>query len=215
MRAAPKDNEGVRPTHRGTSASFSVLFAEDLGGGRHGPPPGKDALALDPLALARALSTSPAWKEMPEVALIVRPEPQPVLGVVGRLDAAAEARLEALGPQLAEGLASLRYVSYAQAEEDCERLAARLVKRLGREGVRRSCFTGIPRGGFIVLGMLAYALDLERAQLEPPDSPDRPLVVVDDCAFSGVRFGQFLARCESRRVVFAHLYSHPDLRTEI
>ena len=38
---------------------------------------------------------------------------------------------------------------------------------------------------------------------------------MDDCAFSGVRFGEFLARCESRSVVFAHLYSHPDLRTTI
>ena len=152
---------------------------------------------------------------MPGATLVVRPAPRPALGVVGHFDAAAEARLARLGPQLADALGHLRYVSYRQAEEDCELLAARLVKRFRREELRRFCFTAIPRGGFIVLGMLAYVLGLEHTQLEPPYPPDTPLVVVDDCALSGYRFGRFMSRQESRRIVFAHLYSHPDLRGTI
>lgn len=167
------------------------------------------------LSLARALAASPAWKEMPGATLVVRALPRPVMGVMGRFDAASGARLAALGPQLGSGIAHLRYVSYSQAEEDCARLADLLTQRFGRDELRRFRFAAIPRGGLIVLGMLSYALGLEHAQLESPYPPDVPLVVVDDCALSGYRFGGFLSRCESRRVIFAHLYSHPDLRAAV
>ena len=77
-------------------------------------------LGLDLAALARSLASSPAWKDMPGATLLVRSAPLPVLGVVGHFDAAAEARLERLGPQLAGAIEHLSYVSYSQAEEDCE-----------------------------------------------------------------------------------------------
>ncbi|MEW6636304.1 MAG: PqqD family protein [Actinomycetota bacterium] len=165
--------------------------------------------------LANALAASPLWAEMPRAALVVRPEPEPLLGVVGRFDAAGRARLEGLRWHLENVLPRLRYVGYEQAEEDCELLARRLEERFGREELRSFRFTAIPRGGFIVLGMLAYVLGLPQMQLEPPHPPDRPLVVVDDCALSGVRFGRYLERLENRRVVFAHLYSPPELRRAI
>jgi hypothetical protein len=63
--------------------------------------------------------------------------------------------------------------------------------------------------------MLAYALGLEQARLSARPEPDVPLVVIDDCALSGCRFGRFLERCESRQVIFATLYSHPALRAAI
>lgn len=166
-------------------------------------------------ALADALSASPLWAEMPRATLVVRPGPDPLLGVVGYFDAAGRARLEALRWQLDHILPRLRYISYAQAQKDCERLAAQLVQRFGRDELRRFKFVAIPRGGFIVLGMLAYTLGLGRSQLEPPHDDGAPLVVVDDCALSGVRFGEFLNRLESSRVVFAHLYSSPELREAI
>lgn len=165
--------------------------------------------------LADALSSSPLWAEMPHATLVVRAEPSPLLGVVGYFDAAGEARLEGLRWQLEHVLPRLRYVGYAQAEEDCERLAARLVERFGHDELRGFRFVAIPRGGFIVLGMLAYVLGLRRSQLEPPHPADAPLVVVDDCALSGVRFGQFLERFDNPRVIFAHLYSPPELREAI
>jgi hypothetical protein len=40
----------------------------------------------------------------------------------------------------------------------------------------------------------------------------QPLIIVDDCALSGARFTRFLVRTNNSPVVFAHLYSHPDLR---
>jgi hypothetical protein len=41
------------------------------------------------------------------------------------------------------------------------------------------------------------------------------LVIVDDCTLSGVRFGQFIKHYHKRPIVFAHLYSHPELRKAI
>lgn len=167
------------------------------------------------LALADALSTSPLGAGMRQAALVVRPAPNPLLGAVGYFDAANRARLEGLRWQIEHVLPDLRYVGYAQAEEDCERLAALLVERFGRDELQNFRFTAMPRGGLIVLGMLSYILGLRRSQLELPHPPDIPLVLVDDCALSGVRFGHFMKRCGSRRVVFAHLYSPPDLRDTI
>lgn len=166
-------------------------------------------------ALASALSNSPLWAESPSAALVVRPEPEPMLGVVGYFDAVERARLEGLRWQLENSLPRLRYVGYEQAEEDCELLAERLVERFGCEELRSFRFTAIPRGGFIVLGMLSYILGLRQSQLEIPHPPDAPLVIVDDCALSGVRFGRFIQGLESQRVTFAHLYSPSGLRHAI
>lgn len=166
-------------------------------------------------ALARAIANSPLWAEMPKATLVARLAPQPVLAVLGCFDVPGEARLAAWGRELNRACTHLRYVSYAQAELDCQRLAVQLIERFGPEKLSRFSFTAIPRGGLIVLGMLAYMLGLEQTQLEPPHSPKVPLVVVDDCALSGNRFGRFLECCESNQVVFAHLYSHPDLRVAI
>lgn len=173
------------------------------------------AEAPDAEALAGALAASPAWTSMPEAVLIARRGPQPAVAVLGRFDDADEERLKALRGSLSASLERLRYVSYAQAERACETLAERLLERFGRDELRRFHFVGLPRGGLLVLGMLSYALGLEHAQLEPPHPPDTPLVVVDDCALTGSRFGRFLESCERRHVVFAPLYAHPDLRAAI
>lgn len=163
----------------------------------------------------RALSFSPLWTEMPRASIVVRQGSDPLLGIIGYFDAADEARLEALQWQLHHLLPRLRYIGYARAEEDCERLAERLVERFGREELRDFRFAAMPRGGFVVLGMLAYVLGLQRSQLDPPHPTDAPLVVVDDCTISGVRFGQFLERIENPSIVFAHLYSPPESREAI
>lgn len=167
------------------------------------------------ISLARALAVSPLWREISDACIVARPRLQPVLGVLGRFDAAGESRLAALGQGLNDVMTRLRHVDYTQAEQDCEQLAAQLVERFGRNELGHFRFTTIPRGGLLVLGMLAYYLGLERRQLESPHPPDVTLVVVDDCALTGARFGRFLERRESRQVVFAHLYSHPDLRAAI
>jgi hypothetical protein len=112
-------------------------------------------------------------------------------------------------------LGRLRYLGYRQAEEAVAELADRLRSRLGAQEVRSLSYVAIPRGGLIVLGMLASMLDVPRAQLSAQAVSNGPLVVVDDCAQSGTRFGTFLAGRPEPQVVFAHLFSHPDLRAAI
>ncbi len=166
------------------------------------------------LALAQALAASPLWMKMRKGIIVVRSSPSPTLGVIGYFDEEAMDRVKALSWQLSYALGHLRYVSYKRAEQLCAELAAKLKQRLG-DGLNDSCFVGIPRGGLIVLGMLAYELGLKHRQLIPPFPPEATLVVVDDCSLSGARFRSFLERCRSRRVLFAHLYSHPSLRAAV
>jgi len=108
------------------------------------------------------------------------------------------------------------YVDYEQAQADCVQLAAQLAAAYGCGELREFAFAAIPRGGLIVLGMLAYTLGLAAGQvaLRPGDA-GRPLCIVDDCALTGLRFAEFLATVGNERVVFAHLYSHPALRRGI
>ena len=178
---------------------------------------GSDGRARRVEALARALASSPVWREMDEGILVVRTTPPAGLAFLGNFSDAEVERLRWLPAQLEDQLPFFRYVTWRQVEADVEALAERLRARWSVEEIRRMHFVGIPRGGVIVLGMLAYALDLPPECLMPEADSGRPLVVVDDCALSGRRFWQFLRARASRadEVVFAHLYSAPDLRQAV
>ncbi len=165
--------------------------------------------------LARAIASSHAWSEGADLNLVVRPGQQPELVLVGEVDEVLESRLEVQVRGLNHACRNLRYVTYDRAQQDCQILARRLVERFSEAELRGFRFASIPRGGSIVLGLLAYVLNLKRAQLERPHPVDIPLVVVDDCSLTGARFSQFINTCENQLVVFAPLYSHPDLRTTI
>lgn len=165
-------------------------------------------------ALARAVAASPGWPEGCGAVLMAHPGPPSKLVVLGRFDEAGEAWLRCQSRALHGACSRLRYVGYPQAERDCEALADRVRKHLGPE-LTRAKLAAIPRGGYVVLGLLAALLHLDREQTVPPYPEDRPLVVVDDCALSGARFSQVLHGCGGSRVVFAPLYSPPDLRTAI
>jgi hypothetical protein len=202
-----------------TDASYSpqlLLLAEDVslperGLDRSAPLGAERGLLL----VARALTRSPQWESMPDAAVVVRPSPVPLLGVVGRFDDAARGRLALLSAQLTQKLPRIRYVDYERAERDCAVLAERLVETFGREEVERFSYLPIPRGGLIVLGMLAYVLGLKSHQLTGSTKSGVPVVIVDDCSLTGHRFGCVLREVESDRVVFASLYSPPPLRTAI
>lgn len=114
-------------------------------------------------------------------------------------------------PPIAEGV---RRVDCLKAEAATKQLAARLVEVLGSSALGRLAYAAIPRGGLIVLGMLSYVLDIEPTALLAQWS-DATLVVVDDAAYSGARFAEFLRTVDNKEVIFAHLYSHPDLRVAI
>jgi hypothetical protein len=129
----------------------------------------------------------------------------------GEPDDATRERLGQLASQLARVAHAARYVSYTEAERLTEVLAARLIDRYGRDELTKLEYRAIPRGGAIVLGMLAYALDLPADALHvrhdrAAAGQERPLVVVDDCVLSGMRLKQHLAFPGDRRVILAALF---------
>jgi hypothetical protein len=169
------------------------------------------------VALARAVAASPGWPDGSDAVLMAHTGPQPRLIALGRFDRAGEDWLRCQAHALHHACGHLRYVGYPQVERDCERLADMLREELGKD-LTQAKFLAIPRGGFVVLSLLATLLDLDPEQMAPscPPCPEnRPLVVVDDCALSGVRFSQFLRGQDSSRIVFAPLCSPPELRSAI
>jgi len=147
--------------------------------------------------------------------LTVRLTSPSAIAVLGHLQKEDRGRFEALSAQLQLAVRRFRYVDYAQAEKDSEAIARKLRQRLGTDFLSEAQFVGIPRGGLIVLGMLSYTLDLAHPQLEKSALADGPVVVVDDCALTGLRFRKFLRQWPNREIVFAPLYAHPELCTAI
>lgn len=141
--------------------------------------------------------------------------PESTANPPGFLPPGVRPRLGHLAAMLRRARATLRYVDYAAAEQGCEQLAHDLLGVYSRQDLAGFGFLAIPRGGIIVLGMLSYFLDLRPSQFPPRLDASAPLVIVDDCSLSGYRFAQFLGQTPSPHVVFAHLYSHPDLRQAI
>ncbi|MCL4394697.1 MAG: PqqD family protein [Chloroflexi bacterium] len=124
-------------------------------------------------------------------------------------------RLDALAVLLRHIQNFTRYIDYQEVERACERLAVNLLDAYDRDDLDSFQFVPIPRGGLIVVGMLAYVLDLRPEQIQAGVDTPSALVIVDDCALSGARFAQTLDTVNSDHIVFAHLYSHPDLRRNI
>lgn len=169
-------------------------------------------------ALVQGIQANRLWHELGAARLVGRVRPAPMLVVFGCFSPAQRLQLQDLAAQLDELLTAHRYVDYHDAERAAERLADALGRRFGSDALSRFRFTAIPRGGWIVLGMLSYLLDLRPDQLVAPGGPsqgrcadDERLVVVDDCALSGLRFQQFLKQCDAARVIFCPLYANPEL----
>jgi hypothetical protein len=173
-----------------------------------------DTPARRAMSLADALLTTPgAGRLLTAAQLVVRTEPAPVIAVVGRFDPAASAMLDALGWQVTDALSRLLPVPYPQVETTCRALADGLRERLGEDALSRCRLLGVPRGGLIVAGMLAYCLGLPAARVGWDDAgPDDVLVLVDDCMLSGARTRRWLRAHPGPPVVLAHLHSHPDAR---
>jgi hypothetical protein len=135
------------------------------------------------------------------------------IALLGYFDAADEARLSALAAQLDSHRQESRFVDYDDAEDLAFKLAASLTETLGPEVLKAARVEAIPRGGLVVLGMLGYALEAHPDRTASDSETLR--VVVDDCAISGARFLRWLDDHPGPPVVFAHLYSHPELRRSL
>ncbi|MCE9683108.1 PqqD family protein [Halomonas alkalisoli] len=167
-------------------------------------------------ALCQGLEANALWCEFDEAHLVARAAPEPLLAVFGRFTHRQRALLENLAAELNDVINRHRYVGYADAEDAAATLAATLISRFGRAGLDSFRFTAIPRGGWIVLGMLSYCLGLRHDQIGVPGDPLdqgelRTWVVVDDCTLSGVRFRQFLTSRDLRSVIFCPLYAPAEL----
>lgn len=158
-------------------------------------------------ALQRLAAALLRDRRVAALQLVVRDGAQPGLYAFGEVDAAGLERLQHLSLQAHRVNRAARYVGYVEAERLSERLAARLVERYGRAEVRSFAYRAIPRGGTIVLGLLAYALDLPAAALALSTDTSIPLVLVDDCVISGVRFKQQWHGIGERRLILATLFA--------
>ena len=168
-------------------------------------------------SLLCAIASDPLWEQLAGVRLVARAHPAPLIAAFGRFTPFARARLQNLSTLLVQVIEHHRYVDYGDAERLSACLAQRLLQRFSRDEIRTFRFAAVPRGGHIVLGMLAYALDLEPDQLCDIDTglsehQPSPVVIVDDCAISGVRLQQYLRRANGQGIVFASLLAPAGFR---
>ncbi len=167
------------------------------------------------IALAEAIALHPLWKQLPQGFLVARAQPTSCLAVLGIIPPQILEQMHRQQATLNLACQRLRYVTYSEAEAACEILAARLKETFGAKSLKGFRFCGIPRGGLIVLGMLAYTLGLSHEQMTPPYPQEVPLIVVDDCALSGSRFARILPHYPQHHLIFAPLYAHPHLRQNL
>ena len=159
------------------------------------------------VSLARSLSTDPRFKD---VRFVLRSNAGRTLVcglyAFGDFEAVDLERLAQLAGQLARVNRAARFVDYAEAELLAELLAEKLKAAYGWRELQGFEYRPIPRGGFIVLGMLSYALGLKGTRdVDVATDTTRPLVFVDDCVLSGLRFRQELEKAGSRPVILATL----------
>jgi hypothetical protein len=167
------------------------------------------------IGLAQALATSPVWARLrARAVLVVRPGTPSLLGVLGVIPDAERPLVEAMGWHVDQLLQRLRPIPYAEVEAACERLADRLRERLGDELLQRATLVGIPRGGQVVAGLLAYALGIPSERVGRI-AGSGPVLLVDDCVLSGTRLEQWLAHHPGVSVVAAHLASAPGCREAV
>ncbi len=165
--------------------------------------------------LARAIATSTGWRDR-AAAFVVRESPEPLIAAIGHFGDADEQWMIAASRQLTTTLQRLILLDDAAAMTAVTTLATKLDDRFGAADLKSFRYAAVPRGGLIVLGMLAYVLDLPHDRLQgTPDTAedDVPLVIVDDIAISGLRLSQTIAARSERRFLVATLHAHPDLRS--
>ncbi len=165
--------------------------------------------------LGQTIAWNRRLSEIPGATLLLRREPYPAIAVFGDFSASTAQHVLCQLQILNNACENLRYVDYAKVTQACEKLAHGLTQKFSPAEIQHFRFLGIPRGGLIVLGILAYLLHLNAEQFHSPTDPETPIVIVDDCALSGGRFTESLAEFPDNPILFAPLFAHPDLRAAI
>ena len=168
------------------------------------------------VAFTQALATSPVWARLRHQAVLaVRPHPEPMVAVFGVIVDEDRPLADALGWHTDALLRSLRPVDYAEVERACETLAEQLRTRLSDDVLAASSIVGLPRGGLVVAGLLAYALGLPAERIGVLPTAGGRLLLVDDCVLSGSRLGRWLDANPGPPVISVHLASVPSCREAI
>jgi hypothetical protein len=168
------------------------------------------------IALMQGLASSDPWDRLHGgAALVLRPAPTPLLAVIGAVPDEERPLVDALGWQVDTLLARLRPVPQSEVERGCEALAAQLHGLLGEGVLAASSLIGVPRGGLIVAGLLAYALGIPADRIGVDPGPGGRLLLVDDCVLSGSRLGHWLATNPGPPVVAVQLASVPACREHL
>jgi hypothetical protein len=185
----------------------AVLRVDDGLLSRHAEVYGADPAARC-LALALALTSGQAWSSVRDrSSLVVRPRTGRI-GLFTTGQPGDRPLVEALGWHVERLLRRLRPIPFADAQAAALELAERLRAVVPADDLNRARLAGIPRGGWIVAGLLAYALGITRPG---EDTPATTVIIVDDCSISGLRVREALERHRGKRVVVALLHAHPDL----
>lgn len=181
--------------------------------------PASDADSSDPGVgagmLARAIAAGPCAERFPGAVVVVREEPSPAVGLLARVPEAERSWLGAAIGTLSGTVERLRWVGWEEVEAAAEAAARALRRRVGEDRLRAAAVRGIPRGGRVAAGLVAYALDSPAAALERAPGAAPLTVVVDDCALSGARFREYVASLPDRPVVFVPLFSTAALRQAV
>ena len=148
-------------------------------------------------ALCMTIQANAAWKRMEGLRLVARPAPSPLLAVFAPDVPGHTGQLITLRETLEEILPRHTFVEYGDAEAAALGLADILIARFGNKEIHSWNFAAMPRGGIVVMGLLAYILDLKPDQIfiagtRNIPKNDRTICIVDDCALSGIRFRETL-----------------------
>ena len=118
-----------------------------------------------------------------------------------------------LGVYLIERQKHLHCLTEVEAQQAIHKLAAKAQQEIPENVLRQMHIVSIARGGFFVVGRLAYLLGCSRRQFV--DDGESAVCIIDDCALTGKRFKETLRRFNGRDVWFCHLASPQLLKDAI
>jgi hypothetical protein len=170
------------------------------------------------VGLARALALGPPLHSSDGFALAVRQEPSPWIVLIGPRSTDTESVFESLSRALLTAADRLRLYSWPAVEEATVRLAGEIRGLVPEHELARARVVGVPRGGLVVAGLLAYALDIPGARVAPLQAArdrDELTILVDDCIISGARLREILRKVDGTDLIVASLCSHPEVRQAI
>lgn len=171
----------------------------------------------EPIDFLRAVASSPLEWLPPSSRLILRADPEPVIGLVGGVNQKARSLFELAVYEMRETLERSRFVTHNEVADLARALANKLEPDLRRhpDGVT---LVPVPRGGHFVAGYLSYFVPVRvLGEFSVPNVSGEvvPILLIDDIALSGRRISDWIERFPDRKIVVATLVSTQQVRDAI